>query len=304
MHYPKLVLSLLLLSTAAFGAGTQQVAARPQTMSVSLVKTFDFARPNYTFLNTGQINDGGTFVLQLLQGSATVAGSGNVNGQFFRPFVEPGDTVGFTSASGINNTGEICGRYDAGGTTHGFIRRGQKFRSYDVPVAQESATTIDGINDADDFCGIYTAFSGSEAHAYAVIAGSFISIPIAGQLPDASGINNLDEVVGSYGESSGNKFHGFMRAPDGSLTLPIDAPGAIQTVPLAINDAGYFVGFWTDSHGAHAFVMYLPDMFVSYDMPGARGTSFTGINNDGVIVGTYYDQQSKSHGLVAQLQVE
>jgi hypothetical protein len=50
--------------------------------------------------------------------------------------------------------------------------------------------------------------------------------------------------------------------------------------------------------------MHLPDTVVSYDMPGATGTSFTGINNDGVIIGNYQDTQHKTHGLVAQLQVE
>ena len=97
---------------------------------------------------------------------------------------------------------------------------------------------------------------------------------------------------------------GFFRAADGTLTLPINVAGALQTVPLALNDAGYCVGFWTDRPGAHAFVMHLPDTVISYNMPGATGTAFTGINNDGVIVGNFQDAQHKTHGLIAQLQVK
>ena len=301
MRKTKLIVSLL-AAVAAFAGGGREVVAQPAAISVELIKTFDFTRPGYTFLSTGQLNDGGTFVLQLLQGSAAVAALGNVDGTFARPFVEPDQDVGFTSASGINNAGVVCGRYDQGGTTHGFLKHRKAFKSYDAPVAGETATTVDGINDARDFCGIYTAQSGSEVHAYALIGGTFITIPISGFTPEASAINNLDEVVGSYGDSQG--FYGFLRAADGTLTLPIIAPGASQTVPMAINDAGYFVGYWADNRGAHAFVMHLPDTFVSYDMPGATGTSFTGINSDGLIVGNFQDQQHKTHGLVMQLLVE
>ncbi len=303
MHYLKLTLSLI--GTALFAAGAHPLAAQPQTASVTLVSTFDYPRLDYTLVNTAQINDAGTFVLQLLQGSAVVGGTGNIGGQFFRPFVDPNEDAPFTSPTGINNLGEICGRFDRGGRTHGFIRRGQKFKTYDAPVAALTSTTIEGINDAGDICGLYTASSGSVVGAYARIGGTFIALPISGTLPDATDINNLNEVVGNYGDpGSGNTFHGFFRAADGTLTLPIDVAGAIQTVPLAINDAGYFVGFWTDRHGAHAFVMHLPDTVISYDMPGAAGTAFTGINNDGVIVGNYQDAQHVTHGLVAQLQVE
>ncbi len=72
---------------------------------------------------------------------------------------------------------------------------------------------------------------------------------------------------------------------------------------MAINDSGYIVGYWVDSR-AHAFVIHLPDIFVSYDVPGAVGTVFSGINSDGVIVGTYTDREHEIHVLIAQLQVE
>ena len=61
---------------------------------------------------------------------------------------------------------------------------------------------------------------------------------------------------------------------------------------------------WTDRRGAHAFIIQLPDTFISYDVPGATGTSFSGINNAGLICGTYQDQQFKTRRLITQLQMQ
>jgi len=90
----------------------------------------------------------------------------------------------------------------------------------------------------------------------------------------------------------------------GTLTMQIDFPGAVATVPRAINDSGYIVGLWRDNRYLHAFVMQLPDTFITYDLPGASGTYFTGINNAGLICGAYSDQRFNSHILIAQLVVQ
>ncbi|HEY1582016.1 MAG TPA: hypothetical protein VGF73_02830 [Chthoniobacterales bacterium] len=178
---------------------------------------------------------------------------------------------------------------------------GTSFKTYDAPVPNVSGTTVDSINNAGDFVGIYTVSGGSAAFAYASIDGPFITIPLGDNLPEASGINNLTQVVGSYGDSTG--FHGFLRDPGETITATIDFPGAVQTVPLAINDAGYIVGYWTDNRTSHAFVIHLPDIFLSYDAPGVIGTSFSGINSSGLISGISTDKQRVAHVLIAQLQV-
>jgi hypothetical protein len=297
----RLKLSLLRFALWPLIATAPSLLAQPQELSVDLLTTFEYPRPVYTLAGTGQINDKGEYVGQLLQGSTVLGFTGNVIGSFSHPFAEPDDTLGFTSPSGVRDGGEICGRYDATGATHGFFRRGASFKTYDAPVANVFATTINSINNSGNFVGLYTVSGGSAAFAYASIGGNFITLPVSGNLPEANGINSLDQIVGDYGESSG-AFHGFLRTSDGTFTMPIDFPGAFQTVPKAINDSGYIVGFWTDNRTSHAFVIQLPDTFLTYDVPDALGTAFTGINSAGLILGNYTDRQRKVHGFTAQLQ--
>ena len=268
--------------------GSHCPVVQAQDISVTLLSTFD--SPPGSSLSTGKINDSGTCAATLVHLSTVLGCRIYAGGVFSAPFSEPGDDVGYTTAEGINAGGEVCGRYDGFGVTHGYFRRGASFKSYDVPANGVDGTTVEGLNNAHNFVGIYTANGHTAAFAYASIDGNLITIPISGILPEATGINNLNDVVGDYGDNRG-VFHGFMRASDGTLTFPIDFPGTETqtTAPLAINDS------------AHAFVIHLPDTFLSYDVPGGTGTSFTGINNSGLIVGTYQDEQHKVHGLLAQL---
>lgn len=79
-----------------------------------------------------------------------------------------------------------------------------------------------------------------------------------------------------------------MRTSSGTVT-PISYPGAVQTQLAAINDLGTVVGSYTDSTGLSHGFLYQPDgTYSTFDTPFAdsRGTSVTGINNRGDIVGS------------------
>jgi probable HAF family extracellular repeat protein len=95
----------------------------------------------------------------------------------------------------------------------------------------------------------------------------------------------------------------------------IDAPGAIQTTPFGINDAGQIVGFFVDStRVVHGFLFAgercskrsdeLADRFLrkhrcftALDVPGAVTTEARGINNAGQIVGFF---EETAMGVVQQ----
>ena len=154
------------------------------------------------------------------------------------------------------------------------------------------------MNDAGNFAG--QAVAGGVATAYTVIDRSFIMITSLNQAR-GSGINNLNEVVGSYADGTGEVYHAFFRAADGSLTMPIDFPGAVRTQPRAINDSGYIVGAWASETFDHGFVIQLPDTFISYDVPGSIVTVITGINNSGQLCGYFQDPAFGVHGFIAQL---
>ncbi len=297
----KLTFALSLLIAFALVASTHHLAAEPQTLSVELVSTFDYPQTAYSLVQTGEINDQGQFVGTVMKDSVFFGFSGSAAGALSRPFSEPRDSGGYTNARGINNVGTICGFYDDDDLAlgRGFLRRGRTYRAYDAPVSGLQTTVIESVNDAGDFVGTYSTFSGRQAYAH--IGGTFSTIPGPGLYPDLTGINNLDQVVGSYQDDT-LKYDGFFRAADGTLTFPLSYPGSLDTYPAAINDSGFIVGFWASPHGAHAFVLQLPDTFVTFDVPDASSTYFSGINSAGLICGTYMDKQGRTHGLSAQLQ--
>ena len=280
-------------------AAASLLAALPLTaQTVELVATFDYPGTIYTFNSTGHINDDGDYVGTVVGGDATLSGfKGNVSGSFSQPFVFP-DNHNVTVPYGINNAGLVCGFYSAPSGFSGFFRRGSHYKS--VMPAHSVGTTIESVNNAENFVGQVISRRGVAA-AYAVIDQNSTRIPIEFQAR-ASGINNLNEIVGSHDDDAGDKTYGFFRAADGTLTMSIDFPGAVQTMPKAINDSGYIVGVWIDdAQGRHGLVIRLPDTFISYDIPGAENTTLTGINNLGQIIGYYQDAQFVVHGLVAQL---
>jgi uncharacterized membrane protein len=120
---------------------------------------------------------------------------------------------------------------------------------------------------------------------------------------EANGINISDQVVGEYFDPPpATSFHGYLQSALGTLTYPIDYPGAASTTLLAINDKGSVVGQWFDGAGAgHGFAGNLPNHFVSFDYPGATATALVGINNFRTICGYYTDSAGLNHGFLARL---
>jgi probable HAF family extracellular repeat protein len=86
---------------------------------------------------------------------------------------------------------------------------------------------------------------------------------------------------------------------DGMFTT-IDVPGAIDTTPSSINNAGQIVGNFSDSKGQHGF-LDVGGTFSTIDVPGASQALANGINNAGHIVGSFVDStgpQDNLHGFL------
>lgn len=129
------------------------------------------------------------------------------------------------------------------------------------------------------------------------------------------GPNPQGDVVGSYIDKA-NQIHGFVRSRSGVFTI-IDYPGALHTQLSGWVDArGDIVGHYTDqANKTHGFLLLKrvagqdrqgPDSvrfydarsradtrsgtwgtFTTIDYPNATYTALTGINNSGVMIGTY-----------------
>jgi hypothetical protein len=102
------------------------------------------------------------------------------------------------------------------------------------------------------------------------------------------GINNAHTIVGAFDDASGS--HGFVRV--GLLISKIDVPGATGTGVVGINNQNppQLVGGFRDARGDHGFVCVYPcsgSGIVPVDFPNAFGTSVHGINDAGVIVGSF-----------------
>lgn len=185
----------------------------------------------------------------------------------------------------INSEGDVAGFYiDANQTYHGFIRTaatGVITAPIDAPGAGTGSsgkisfqgTLVSSIDAAGDVAGIY-ADAGGIYHGFLRAAGTGtftapINAPQAGSgglfpgtLP--SSLNNAGVMTGIYQDSNGLT-HGFVRAANGTITAPLDAPNATKggvgqfpggTANVSINDTGTVTGGYFDNNGvAHGFVL-------------------------------------------------
>lgn len=78
----------------------------------------------------------------------------------------------------------------------------------------------------------------------------------------------------------------------------VTVPNAIQSDPVAVNEAGTALGVWYDStYAAHGFI-FSGGTTTVFDVPKALSTYPMGIDAKGEIVGTYLDASHNSHGFL------
>ncbi len=298
-HRKRLLISAL--ASLASIAPLHFVRAASPTITL-VVTTYDY--PGVGTADPFGINSRGDVAASYLEKNASFGFIRYSDGTFSAPIADPEATGHVTNAEGINRSRVIDGSFFNRTTGYqGFILAGSTFHTIEIGIS--TFTFLFGINDAGDIAGEYVP-SGSDTpfHAYARIAGTDLDIMIPGQTSsEAHGLNNLDQVAGDYTTDGGFVFHGFIRQADGTLTFPIDYPGAVNTFVNGINDQGWIVGTYelADGH-EHGFFLKLPNTFVSFDYPAAGGTSLVGINNSGMISGRYLDTTVfLPHGFIAQV---
>jgi uncharacterized membrane protein len=214
----------------------------------------------------------------------------------------------FTSARAMNARGDIAGRiHDANGNDHGFLLHDGLFTRIDYPGA--AATVARGINNAGDVTGNHVDSVGTES-GFILKNGTFYNV----RVPHSLGTDvwmaedNGRVMVGDTAfPSDGGALHGYIRNQRGDFQL-IDFPGLSVpcTGPRWINERGEIVGLFATvstvdecfNSPTHGFVLR-QGKYVAIDFPGSTSTSALGINDDGVIVGDYSDQQGVAHGFKA-----
>jgi YD repeat-containing protein len=229
-----------------------------------------------------------------------------------------------TSANVIDNHGQIAGAYlDGRGRIHGFVRdRRGRFIAVDHPDATVT-TVVQGLNDLGQLSGLYDrpVTGGRRASRQWVLgaAGLWSSmVPdlelspgaapraarrVAARPPSRRAANPRPERAagpsrgaGDPGTRPGADTQTYTPVPgfllDHGRYTRVDAPGARgETIPLGINNLGQIVGSWTDADVDATYHGFLRDpggRITTIDVPGARATVASRINDRGQVVGRYY----------------
>ena len=211
-----------------------------------------------------------------------------------------------TVAYGENDGGVITGFYVlSGGGRFGFVRIPDgTITTPSLPTGAFSSLLF-GVNNGNIAAGAYADMFGLHSATYNIGTDTWMQIPdITGAVGGiAVSINNANLVVGEdIGgfDPQGNPAHAHGYLYDGNYTF-FDAPNAdltfSGTIPEDINDAGTVVGFYSATGGNGALSGFVRDASGAYttvDHPGADSTFFEGINNQGVVAGSY-DVSGVSH---------
>lgn len=227
------------------------------------------------------------FVLRSLSVFALVSGFASVTqGQtpasckftVFPAILSTSDGETFNVApKGINDWGTVVGEADfQRGEEAGFIRWANSGITF--PMGKNSDSSLSDRNDM----GISV---GSKFPDEVLLKGTtvtHITLNIGNVGFFLSGINKWGSIVGTYLDANSN-IHGFKRWKNGGA-LTLDFPGASQTFPIKINDAGVVVGGYADTTGSHGFI-YHNNQWATLDFPNSKDTVLTGINDAGVIIG-------------------
>ena len=215
----------------------------------------------------------------------------------FTSFDIPGATSYFVA--GLNDEGLVAGSWlAADGSTLGFIRFPDGRISTPIvdPNDNSGLTVLRALNDEGVVAGFYGA---NVSNGFLLTEGQFRTVDFPGAVATAlRGINNLGDVSGTYSivDLNADEF-GFIiprRGPAISFKLP--DPTDTGIVVGGINDLRQLVGYYTDATSTLVGFLRQPSgQFVSVVVSGAVSTQVLGINDCGIVVGTWGDG-STAHG--------
>jgi probable HAF family extracellular repeat protein len=195
-----------------------------------------------------------------------------------------------SSASGLNNLGDVVGSISAAGTYHAFAFVGGS--TADLGTFGGAYSFAYAINDLGQVVG--TAFSGSDAPTRGFIYSGGVMNPIQAGAGNtwALGINNAGTVVGAMSVRGAHGFnfeHAYTYA-GGTFTDLGTLPIGDRSTAYAINNAGDVVGTATNTiEGAPNFptdpFLYHNGVMTRMGNLGGIWSSATSINDHGQAVG-------------------
>jgi hypothetical protein len=224
----------------------------------------------------------------------------------FRTLVSRADPK-FTQLLGINDRGTIVGFFGSGADpkhpNRGFRLqppyRQTSFIPENFPRAVQTQAV--GINNDATSAGFFVDRLGAN-HGYVRVHGHFRAVDFPGTTSRPAfnqllGINRMGIAVGFFNDRA-NRSHAYaFNVRTGQFTLIKLPVKTASVVASGINDRGQVVGFFQLGRGIRGFI-WGPHLFAVLDLGNHTNTQALGINNFGVVVGSFVDLQGKTRGFV------
>ncbi len=237
----------------------------------------------------------------------------------FQTINNPGDP-NFNQLLGINNEGTIAGYFGDGMgivPNNGYTwTKAGGFVAENFPgAAQTQVVVINNVGVSPpngpamyNTAGFYVDNAGAN-HGFTNTLGTFATVdnPATNSTPPFNqllALNDHNAAVGIYQDSAAN-FHGYEVNLTNNTFTAITLPSSFNAksvMAAGINNGGWISGNYTDNAGVtHGFVDE-GGTFKSFDDPNGNGTntSFFGLNNNGLVVGSFVDANG-TNGLVYNL---
>ena len=202
----------------------------------------------------------------------------------------------------MNSHGFVTGQYlpSSDNNSHGYVRNpGGVIQNIMIPGNEYVIPWA--INDDGLVAGyfaeqFYTEFKGF----LRTIGGQYTTFTAPPECGFGEGhpleMNSQADLIGTCA----NRASSFLRKHGGGFVI-IDYPGAVETVAHGIAANGDISGYYTNADfGVHGFIRHPNGSFESFDFPGAAPgtTEVSRMDDDGNIVGTYYDANQVQRGFV------
>ncbi|SEG18887.1 probable extracellular repeat, HAF family [Nitrosospira multiformis ATCC 25196] len=204
-----------------------------------------------------------------------------------------------SSASGVNEAGQVVGGSVVGASYHAFITGPGGIGMRDLGTLGGTNSRASGINEAGQVVG--GSVVGASYHAFITGPGG-IGMRDLGTLGGtnsrASGINEAGQVVG--GSVVGASYHAFITGPGGIGMRDLGTLGGTNSRASGINEAGQVIGnSLTAQNVWHAFITG-PDGTGMKDLGTLGGTSSSavGISDIGQVAGNADTAGGASHAFV------
>jgi hypothetical protein len=200
---------------------------------------------------------------------------------------------------GVANNGTVVGQYNHKATAGSFTRTSKGHFSHPILFPGAVTTDATGVNRSGLVCGSFEVDEGVfVTHGFFFDGTTYTQFDLPGyDNTFVTGVNDAGDFVG-YGVT-GSLNTGFVSI-SGVITT-FSGPGGVTISPQAINNLGQIVGYYSSPTSAHGFFRDA-DGTLTYpiDYPASLYTSLDGINDAGLIVGTYTKAGFITSGLVVQ----